>query len=202
METPRMSAPEESAVAPSSTPRNDTWGIFEPVHGVLGPAVDIVRPFISANVVIGFLILLQLLTWLRGRSSANGGRVGFSQMLTSERVATYEEIWQREEVNMWDWLEERIGMEEQIYPISKSSSASASADDRSDYAALRKARSHREQSWKHRDMQRRSPEEEALSGKELAQAIRATERRLAKLKTAAQKKRLKQRGQGRGHDEN
>lgn len=28
-----------------------------------------------------------------------------------ERIAAYEEIWRREESELWDWLEERVGMD-------------------------------------------------------------------------------------------
>ena len=199
METPRKAVPEDTTVQVSAAKRNEGWGIFEPVHGVLGPAVDIARPLISANLVIGFLILLQIFTWLRGRSGGHRPRVGFPQMLTPERIATYEEIWRREESNLWDWLEERIGMEEQVYPTSTSASASAATEDESDQAAVRKARRRRERSWRERDMRMKLQEGDAMSDKEFADAIRAAEEQVKKLKAAVQKKRLKQKR--RGHDE-
>lgn len=195
VEPPRRTVPEERAVEPLTLKRNDRWGLFEPVREVLEPAVDIVKPLISSNMVIGFLVLLQLFTWLRsGTSKHHSPRVGFSQMLPPERIATYEEIWRREESSLWDWLEERIGMEGLVYP----SSASASADDASDGAAVRKARTQRERSWRDRDMQSKR-QEEGMSDVEFADAIRVTEKRLEALKAAVQKKRLKQR---RVHDEN
>ncbi len=30
---------------------------------------------------------------------------------TPERVAAYEEIWRREESELWEWLEDRVGMD-------------------------------------------------------------------------------------------
>jgi len=30
---------------------------------------------------------------------------------TPERLAAYEEIWKREESELWEWLEERVGMD-------------------------------------------------------------------------------------------
>lgn len=197
VEPPRRTAPEERAVEPSAVKRQAGWGLFEPVHEVLGPAVDIVKPLISANMVIGFLILLQLFTWLRGHSGADSPRVGFPQMVPPERIAAYEEIWRREESNVWDWLEERIGMEGLIYTAPGSASA---ADDESDRAAVRKARTRRERSWRDRDLQTKQ-QEERMSETEFANAIRATGERLEALKAAVQKKRLKQ-SRPRAHDEN
>lgn len=168
--------------------RIDQWGFLEPAREILEPAVLIVKPLIGANLVIGILVLLQLFTWLRGSPSAHVPRVGFPQMLSPERIATYEEIWRREESHVWDWLEERISMEELVYP----GSASAGNDhDESDGAAVRKARRQRERSWRNREMQSKRREEGVMSEREYAEAIRATEKRLEGLKAARQKKRLK-----------
>ena len=178
--------PEEKAVELSAVKQNGRWGLLEPVRGFLEPAVDIVKPLIGANLVIGFLVLLQIFTWLRGGPGGHSPRVGFPQMLPPERIATYEEIWRREESHVWDWLEQRIGMEELIYP----GSISADNDDESDSAAVRKARRQRERSWRDREMQSKRREEGTMSEREFAEAIRATEKRLEGLKAAMQKKRL------------
>lgn len=194
MEPLSRTVPEERAVEPSAVKQSDRWELLEPIRAVLEPAVDIVKPLISANLVIGFLVLLQLFTWLRGAPKGHSPRVGFPQMLPPERIATYEEIWRREESHVWDWLEERIGMERSIYP----GSASAIDDDESDGAAVRKARKQREQSWKDRAMQNKRWEEGMMmTEKEFAEAIRATEKRLEGLKGAMQKKRRKPGGRKR-----
>lgn len=177
--------------------QKDRWGLLEPVRDILEPAIDIVKPLISAKLVIGFLVLLQLFTWLRGGPSRHAPRVGFPQLLPPERIATYEEIWRREESHVWDWLEERIGMEESIYP----GSASADNDDESDGAAVRKARRRRERSWRDREMQNKRWEEGTMMNEhEFAEAIRATEKRLEGLKAAMQKKKRRKSG-GRTRDE-
>lgn len=184
VEPSSRTVPEDRAVEPSAIKPNDRWGFLEPVRGMVEPVVDIVKPLIGANMVIGFLVLIQLFTWLRGGPSRHSPRVGFPQMLPSERIATYEEIWRREESNVWDWLEERIGMEALVYP----GSASADDDDESDGAAVRKARRQRERSWRDREMQDKRREEGIMSEREYAEAIRATEKRLMGLKAAMQKK--------------
>jgi hypothetical protein len=187
VEPPQRTALEARAVELSVEKQNDAWRLFESVLEVIGPIAEIVKPLISANMVIGFLVFLQITTWLRGRTGPPSPRVGFPTMLTPERIATYEEIWRREESSIWDWLEERIALEGLIYPTS-----SVSTDDGSDRGALRKARAQRERSWRNRDEQAKL-QEEGMSEWEIDNAIRVTEQRLQALKAALQKKRLKQR---------
>lgn len=198
---------EERAVEPSIVKQSHRSGVLESVREILEPAVDIVKPLIGANLVISILVLLQVFTWLRGGPRVHSPQVGFPQMLPPERIATYEQIWRREESHVWDWLEERIGMEKSIY--SSSASANADESDESDSAAVRKARRQREQSWRDREMQNKRWEEGTMmTEKEFAAAIRATEKRLEGLKAAMQKKRRKPGshghgggGGGRTHDE-
>ena len=204
VETSSRTVLEERTVEPSLAKQSNRWGVLESVREILEPAVDIVKPLIGANLVIGILVLLQVFTWLRGGPRVHSPQVGFPQMLPPERIATYEQIWRREESQVWDWLEERIGMEKSIY--SSLGSADADESDESDSAAVRKARRQREQSWKDREMQNKRWEEgTTMTEKEFAAAIRATEKRLEGLKSAIQKKRRKLGsdggGGGRTHDE-
>ncbi|KAK5001355.1 hypothetical protein LTR60_007404, partial [Cryomyces antarcticus] len=51
--------------------------------------------------------------WFRQPTTTSGtGSVGFSGLGTPQRIAAYEEIWRREESELWDWLEERVGLED------------------------------------------------------------------------------------------
>ena len=102
-------------------------------------------------------------------------------MSSPERIAAYEEIWRREESSLWDWLEERIGMERIAYPTSS---------EGSDHEAVNRARKQRAQSLKHRDMDAKIADE-AMNEREFAYAIKVTEERLEMLKQAVQKKRKK-----------
>lgn len=91
----------------------DEWGLFEPPHGPLGPIVDIVKPLLSGNMVYGLLVGLLVAAWFSfGYSSSGGGSkdMGFF-VNTPERIAAYEEMWRREESELWTWLEERVGMD-------------------------------------------------------------------------------------------
>lgn len=91
-----------------------SWGLLEPVRGVLEPVGMILKPLFSAQVVIAVLVLLQAWTWFFGaRGAGGGGRVGgrgLSPRKDSARFAAYEEVWRREESELWDWLEDRVGV--------------------------------------------------------------------------------------------
>ena len=179
IETPRKPIFKSPANEPEKQQPIKTWGLFEPLHGLFGPLVDIIGSLISANMVIGFLIFLLLITWLRVPSRSSRGGIGFLQMSTPERMAAYEEIWRREESSLWDWLEQRIGMESAAYPTA--------APD-SDHEALKRARRQREQSLKHRASKDKMAEEN-MSEREIDNAIRATEARLEVLKKTIKKRR-------------
>jgi hypothetical protein len=91
----------------------DEWGFFEPLHGPLGPIVDIVKPLLSGNMVYGLLVGLLVAAWFSFGYSNNGSGsedIGFF-VNTPERIAAYEEMWRREESELWMWLEERVGMD-------------------------------------------------------------------------------------------
>lgn len=91
--------------------KTDDWGVLEPIHGILGPVVDIFQPLLSGNMVYGLLVGLLVAAWFSyGRQSRGRGDVGMGWS-SAERVAAYEEIWRREEGELWEWLEARIGMQ-------------------------------------------------------------------------------------------
>ncbi|KAI1369673.1 hypothetical protein F5Y08DRAFT_292629 [Xylaria arbuscula] len=100
--------------ADSVSPKTQDWGLFEPLHGVLGPVVDILKPVMTGNVVYGLLVGLLVSTWFgfgfnsQHRSVGYGRGVAFSSY--PDRAVAYEEIWRREESELWDWLEERVGL--------------------------------------------------------------------------------------------
>ena len=161
---------------PPKPQQTENWGLFEPLRGILGPVVDIFSSLVSKNMVIGLLSILVILTWLWSSTPGSKGRVGLQGISTPERLAAYEEIWRREEHSLWDWLEERIGMEGVAYPTSGAI----------DQEALQKARKQREQSLKNRHFEAQMVDE-TIDEREFAQAIRAMEQRLDELKLAVQR---------------
>lgn len=93
--------------------RAEDWGVLEPLRPVLGPVVDMVRPLAGPNMVYGLLVGLLVAAWFgfgyRGPERERGvGPVGWG---SAERVVAYEEMWRREESELWEWLETRVGME-------------------------------------------------------------------------------------------
>lgn len=162
------------AVATGSQPKDSSWGLFEPVHGVLGPVVDILSPMFSSEMVIGCLLLIILINWFRAPgSSASGNNLAY--IPTSQRIAAYEEIWRKEESDLWNWLEERVGMQGVAYPES------------SDREAVTQARRQREQSLRNKGL-RSKLEDLKMSEREVDHAIKITEQKLAVLKRAVQEK--------------
>ena len=101
-----------------------------------------------------------------------------------ERIAAYEEIWRKEESDLWDWLEQRIGMEGIAYPASSSNL---------DQEAVKKARTVREKSIKGQSKQARLAVG-SMKEREVDHAIRVTEERLRDLKGAVQRKRQENAG--------
>ncbi|KAI1774920.1 hypothetical protein F4818DRAFT_55652 [Hypoxylon cercidicola] len=160
--------------------KSQDWGILEPVHGILGPIVDIIRPVLTGNVVYGLLVGLLVATWFgfgfNGQpSGAPYGRdLGF--LGYPERAVAYEEIWRREESDLWDWLEERVGLHRlsgEAMPIPKRVVEPRTVEEK-----LR---------------------EERMNVREVEEALRVTEEKLEVLKSIMDRKKapLKSSGQGR-----
>ena len=86
-----------------------SWGPLEPVRGLLEPVVQLLGPLASMPVLIAVGIVVFGFYWTGWRRGGTG--VGFVGS-PPERMVAYEEIWRREESALWDWLEERVGLEE------------------------------------------------------------------------------------------
>ncbi|KAI9640055.1 hypothetical protein NHQ30_011619 [Ciborinia camelliae] len=100
--------------ASETKPQETNWGLFEPVRGIFEPIVDIVKPLMTGNILYGLLVGLLVASWFRfGFPIGGGGNrdLGMNYLGTPERIAAYEEIWRREESELWLWLEERAGMD-------------------------------------------------------------------------------------------
>lgn len=93
------------------TPGPESWGLFEFLRPYLGPIGDILGPMLPAN--FGIMVMAVLVTWFiatRFRSpAANNG-----QMTATGRYPPYynlEDMWKNQEERMWDWIEDRVGMD-------------------------------------------------------------------------------------------
>ncbi|GKT61956.1 GRAM domain-containing protein [Colletotrichum tofieldiae] len=101
---------EDEPVRPRNIPKKD-WGPLEPVRSILEPIVDIAKPLMTGNMMYGLLVGLLVATWfgfgLPGRQASGDMRMyGYP-----DRLAAYDEMWRREESELWEWLEERVGLE-------------------------------------------------------------------------------------------
>lgn len=142
--------------------------MFEPIRGPLEPFVGILQPLFSPQIIITILVLLLAWTWLfpsRPRSSGLGFAVD-----SPGRLAAYEELWRREESELWDWLEDRVGLSNGI-PIG------GAADERNDRQKILGA-----------NQMARRLRNQKLEERQVEDAIRITEERLSTLKDAVKKK--------------
>lgn len=86
-------------------------GLLAPIMGVLGPVGDILEPLVSTTSILAVLLVIVTALWLR-----SGGRQHTALrdplMQHASRMAAYDELWRREEMQLWDWLEDRIELDE------------------------------------------------------------------------------------------
>lgn len=91
-----------------------SWGLLEPARPFLGPVVDTIRPILTGNVVYGLLVGLLVASWFGFGTRPAPPRFGPHDLAYAsypQRMAAYEEMWRREESELWEWLEERVGLE-------------------------------------------------------------------------------------------
>lgn len=169
-ELKNVSKSADGAVA--AKPAAEDWGLLEPLHGILGPIVDIAKPLLTGNILYGLLVGLLVASWFRfGFSGREGSRdLGMGFISTPERVAAYQEIWKREESELWEWLEDRVGMDR----LRDSSRMPIEANNM-------------HEKLKHEEMEQR----------EIDAAIRVTEEKLKVLKQSVEKKKEKVMGEDR-----
>ncbi|KAL1391144.1 hypothetical protein HDK64DRAFT_86911 [Phyllosticta capitalensis] len=162
-------SPEIAAAVPlASADKGGDWGLLEPLHDLLRPVTDMMPSFVSAQVVILFLSLLLMISWFRGGAAPTAGRnISPYGLATPARIAAYEEMWRREESDLWDWLEERVRMDRATPMTSGRPSKQATA------AMGQKVLS----------------ETERMSQRQMEEAIRVTQNKLETLKEAVERQR-------------
>lgn len=151
----------------ASTANAESWGLFEPARPILEPITSMIKPLWSGNIAILLVGLLLYLTFFRSPSTPAMLRsdVGCPSLSLPQRLAAYEEMWRREENELWSWLEDRTGMDGMVFPSlhqrsaqqQRQSSHVSAADQRQFVAKLR---------------------EEKVSDREMDYAIRTTRQRL------------------------
>ena len=154
----------------SKTATKQDWGLLEPARPLLGPVVDTIKPILTGNVVYGLLVGLLVAAWFGFGSNAKAPRHELGYMGYPDRLVAYEEMWGREEGELWEWLEERVGFNQLnagALHVEK-----RTADPRAVEERVR---------------------EEKMSEREIKEAIKVTEEKLNVLKSVVEKEGKSQR---------
>ncbi|KAL4819398.1 hypothetical protein BDW67DRAFT_129948 [Aspergillus spinulosporus] len=157
-------AVDAKSMSDASAKKPESWGIFEPLRGVLGPVTGIIEPLWNGNVavlVIGFLLFLLFFRQPSQPPNLSPG-MGYAGYSVPQRLAAYEEMWRREESELWHWLEDRVGLDGIAVPTVNRQSETRTPNRRSQGERELKA----------------SLSEETLSDREMDHAIRSTRERL------------------------
>ncbi|KAK4157320.1 hypothetical protein C8A00DRAFT_29746 [Chaetomidium leptoderma] len=90
-----------------------SWGLLEPARPILSPVVDTIRPILTGNVVYGLLVGLLVASWFGFGTRQGAPRYTHDPAYANapQRLAAYEEMWRREESDLWEWIEERAGLD-------------------------------------------------------------------------------------------
>ncbi|CAI7626463.1 unnamed protein product [Penicillium glandicola] len=167
-------------VATDSNPgKGESWGLLEPVRPILEPFTSILSPLWSSNFAILIIAILFYMAFFRSSSSSSthSREVGCPGYGLPQRLAAYEEMWRREETELWNWLEDRVGMDGMVFPHvyrspephpSRRSYGASTSEERELAARLR---------------------EEKISDREMDHALRTTRQRLDVLEEMMGKRR-------------
>ncbi|KAJ5796964.1 uncharacterized protein N7518_005504 [Penicillium psychrosexuale] len=162
----------------SSTGNGESWGLFEPVRPLLEPFTSLLSPLWTSNVALLVIGVLFYMAFFRSSPSSSmlSSDVGFPGHSLPQRLAAYEEMWRREETELWNWLEDRVGMDGMVFPNvyrspephpSRRSSGASILDERELAARLR---------------------EEKITDREMDHAIRTTRQHLDVLEKMVDKR--------------
>ena len=68
----------------------------------------------SVTGLLAIALLIMTFLYLRSPSSVGSSRdsFAFSGLATPERLAAYDQLWRREESQLWEWLEDRLQLDE------------------------------------------------------------------------------------------
>lgn len=158
--------------------KGDSWGLFEPIRPILEPFTSILSPLWSGNVAIFLIGILLYMAFFRTSSSSSLAHQGCSSHGLPQRLAAYEEMWRNEETELWNWLEDRVGMDGMVFPNayrapephpSRRSSGGGANNERELASRLR---------------------EEKVSDREMDHAIRTTRQRLDVLEEMMKKRKV------------
>lgn len=159
------------ATATSKSSQPSDWGPLEPLHAILSPVADILGPLANVTVVLSFLLFVVTILWLR-QSYSSSTPAAQATLMTPHRLAAYEEMWRKEESELWHWLEDRLKLDE-LYTAGHSPSSSTA-----------------QQVLHDRNLETKM-QDQGMSDRQVDDAIRVTEEKLASLKGVVDQRRIK-----------
>ncbi|EFE39912.1 GRAM domain protein [Trichophyton verrucosum HKI 0517] len=169
-----MAVAAKDQAALDSTKSQPDNGLLSTLYSPFAPVVDIIKPFWSSNMTIGVLVILLVTMWFR--ASVPGyptSRAGLTSHSAPDRLIALEELWHREENELWDWLEERVGLDGLSFPVVDN------AHSRDDKQQPNRRAEKEFESRLHRDR---------MSEREAENAIRVTQERLQTLQKIVEKR--------------
>ncbi|GAB7360143.1 hypothetical protein MBLNU230_g7906t1 [Neophaeotheca triangularis] len=152
------------------------WGLFEPARPFLEPITSMLNPWLIVIFLIGFMMAFYMMSPRFARTT------GLGLPGSPTRLTAYEDLWRREESELWQWLEDRAGLDG-VYGSSMPSGA--------DSERLRQ----RQKVLAARGMEQKLLDD-GMRDRAVDDAIRVTEERLEVLKEAVGRKKGKSEGGG------
>lgn len=162
---------------------DENWGLLEPLRGTFGPIVDIFKPF-AGTMAVATIVMLLCTIWFRRSARGAAGVVDYPGYPSLARLAAYEEMWHKEESDLWSWLEDRVGVD----GLALKDDLQHQSRQASRQAAKAKAKE-RQKILRSRNLEVRLSEE-SMTEREMGDAIRITQERLEVLEGVMERKKM------------
>lgn len=147
--------------------------------------MDIFQPFAAPLAGVTILLLLCVIWFRRPIPGSSSSSVGYPYSSSSARLAAYEEMWRKEESDLWSWLEDRVGMEGLALKKDE--------DAKKQKAEAKVRKRERQKVLGSRDVEARL-REERMTEREMEDAIRVTQERLEVLKRVVERTKSEREG--------
>ncbi|KAE8383281.1 hypothetical protein BDV26DRAFT_252007 [Aspergillus bertholletiae] len=106
------------AASDAAKQQTQSWGLLEPIRGVVEPITGVLKPLWNGNLAVLVIGILLFVIFFRSPSQPSmlSHDIGCPGYSLPQRLAAYEEMWRREESELWSWLEDRVGMDGMAFP--------------------------------------------------------------------------------------